>query len=77
MNNISVLWVCSQWRGQPKIVGGAKMCDFRRITLYCLENRLSKHKMTIFSKTLGETMAPLAPTLATPMCVVVREIDVL
>jgi len=44
----------------PKTFGGAKMCDFRRITLFCLENRLSKHKMTIFSKNLGG-MAPLAP----------------
>jgi len=26
------------------------MFDFRRITLFCLEKRLSKHKMTIFSK---------------------------
>jgi len=37
----------------PKIWGGAKMFDFRRITLSCLEKRLSKHKMTIFSKNLG------------------------
>jgi len=29
------------------------MFDFRRITLFCLEKRLSKHKMTIFSKNLG------------------------
>jgi len=29
------------------------MFDFRRITLFCLEKCLSKHKMTIFSKTLG------------------------
>jgi len=27
-----------------------KMFNFRRITLFCLEKRLSKHKMTIFSK---------------------------
>jgi len=26
-----------------------KMFDFRRITLFCLEKRLWKHKMTIFS----------------------------
>jgi len=37
------------------------MFDFRRITLFCLEQRLSKHKMTIFSKNLGEAMAPLVP----------------
>ena len=30
------------------------MFDFRRITLFCLEKRLSKHKMTIFSKNLGD-----------------------
>ena len=29
------------------------MFDFRRITLFCLEKHLSKHKMTIFSKNLG------------------------
>jgi len=47
---------------RPKI-GGAKMFDFRRITLFCLENRLSKHKMTIFSKMLGRAMAPFPPWL--------------
>jgi len=26
------------------------MFNFRRITVFCLEKRLSKHKMTIFSK---------------------------
>jgi len=30
-----------------------KMFDFRRITLFCSEKRLSKHKMIIFSKNLG------------------------
>jgi len=45
-----------QWRSQPKNLGrakkflGAKMYDFRRITLFCLEKRLSKYKMTMFSK---------------------------
>ena len=29
------------------------MLDFRQITLFCLEKRLSKHKMTIFSKSLA------------------------
>jgi len=29
------------------------MFDFRRIRLFCLEKRLSKNKMTIFSKNLG------------------------
>jgi len=40
------------WRG-PKKFGRAKMFDFRRMTLFCLEKRLSKHKITIFSKNLG------------------------
>jgi len=29
------------------------MFDFRRITLFCLEKCLSKHKMTMFSKNVG------------------------
>jgi len=41
------------------------MLDIRRITLFCLEKRLSKHKMIIFSKNLG-VHGPFAP-LATPM----------
>jgi len=41
------------------------MFDFERKTLFCLEKRYSKHKMTIFSKNLGG-MVPLPP-LATPM----------
>ena len=36
------------------------MFNFRRITLFCSEKRLSKHKMTIFSKTLGGH-GPFAP----------------
>ena len=40
---------CGQWRSQPTNLGG-EMFDFRRITLFWLEKRLSKHKMTIFSK---------------------------
>jgi len=36
------------------------MFDFRGIPLFCLEKRLSKDKMTIFSKNLGG-MAPLPP----------------
>ena len=47
-----------QWRSQPKNWGGknfwrAKMLDFRWITQFCLEKRVSKHKITIFSKNLG------------------------
>jgi len=37
------------------------MFYFRRITLFCMEKRLSKHKMTISKKNLGEAMAPFAP----------------
>jgi len=37
-----------------------KMFNFRRITLFCLEKRLSYHKMTIFATNLGEGIAPLA-----------------
>jgi len=33
------------WEG-PKKFGGAKMLDFRQITLFCFGNRLLKHKMT-------------------------------
>ena len=36
------------------------MFDFRRITLFCLEKRLSTHKMPIFSKTLWGAMATFA-----------------
>jgi len=36
------------------------MFDFRRKTLFCLGYRLSKHKMTIYSKN-SEGMAPLGP----------------
>ena len=39
-----------------------KMFNFRRITLFCLEKRLSKHKMTLFG---GAWL--LWPPLATPM----------
>ena len=46
-----------------EIWAGAKMFDFRRITLFYLEKRLSKHKMTIFSKNLVGAMAPLTPWL--------------
>jgi len=49
-----------QWRSQLKNFGGSKMYDFRRITLFCLENRLSKQKMTIFQKFWGG-MVPLPP----------------
>ena len=41
------------------------MFDFRLITLFCLEKRVSKHKMTMFSKNFGWPW-PLWPPLATP-----------
>ena len=44
---------------EPKNLGGAKMLDLRRITLFCLEKNLSKHKMTIFLKILGGSLWPL------------------
>jgi len=37
-----------------------EMFNFWRITLFCLEKRLSKHKMTIFFPNLKGGMAPLA-----------------
>jgi len=49
-----------QWHSQPRNFWGAKMFDFRRITLFCLETRLSKHKMSIFSKNL-EGNDPFGP----------------
>jgi len=47
----------------PKI-GGSKMFDFTRITLFCLEKRSSKHKMTVFSKNSGGAMALSPPGYA-------------
>jgi len=41
--------------------GVAKMFDFRRITLFCLEKRLSKYKMTIFFKILWGSWRLLPP----------------
>ena len=57
-----VLLVVRSVVASPKVWEGGKMFDFRRITLFCLEKRLSKHKMTIFSKNLGG-MAPFPPWL--------------
>jgi len=37
------------------------MFDLRRITLFCLEKRLSKHKMSIFSKKCCGGNGPFAP----------------
>jgi len=49
----------------PKILGGknfggSKMFDFRRATLFCVRYRLSKHKMTRYSKNLGAMGLSLA-----------------
>jgi len=49
---VTVAWSAQIWEG-PKNFWGGKMPDFRRITLFFMEKRLSKHKMTIFSKNLG------------------------
>jgi len=55
---MSPAWI--QWHSQSKKLGG-QIFDFKRITLFCLEKRLSKHKMTIFSKNFLGGMSPLAP----------------
>jgi len=56
----------NQWRSQPKNLGEAKVYGSRQITLFYLEKRLSKHKITIFTKIfLGEWL--LWPPQATPM----------
>jgi len=48
-----------QWCRQPRNL--CKMFDFRQITLFSLEKRLSKHKMTISYKNFLGGMAPFAP----------------
>jgi len=50
------------WEGSKKL-GRAKMLDFRRIALFCLKKRLSKHKMTVFTINVGSTTAPMPPWL--------------
>jgi len=47
---------------------GGDCFGFRRMTLFCLGYRLSKHKMTIYAKNLG-CYVPLGPRLATAMVV--------
>jgi len=42
------------------------MFDFRRIALFCLEKRFSKHKMTIFSENFWG-LGSFGPRLAMPM----------
>jgi len=34
----------------PKILGGTKYFDFKRVTLFCLGHRLSKHKMARYAR---------------------------
>jgi len=65
VQNTKTFGISDSGVASPKILGGDKMFDFRRITLFCLEKRLSKHKMTIFSKHLGVAMVslPLPPRL--------------
>jgi len=53
LTTTAVVKLTGQWRSQPKNFGGAKIVDFRRIALFCLEKRLSKLKMTIFSENFG------------------------
>jgi len=60
-----VVGVASSGVARPEIWGGAKMFDFRQITLFSLEKRLSKHKMTAVSKNFWGAW-PLSPPLATP-----------
>jgi len=50
----SVFWVGKQFEG-------GKTFDFRRTTVFCLGCRLSKHKMTRYSKNV-EGMAPASLT---------------
>ena len=64
LHSVQLLSSCSGV-ASPKI-WGAKMFDFRRITLFCLEKRLSKHKMAMFSKHFGGTGPRWSP-LARPM----------
>jgi len=52
--------------GGAKILRGATLFDFKRIKLFCLGKRLSKHKMTVCSKNLGGAWPHWLP-LATAM----------
>jgi len=60
-NNVINSGVASPENLGGKKIWGCKMFDFRRMTLFCLEKRLSKHKMTIFSKNLEGVMVPFVP----------------
>jgi len=56
-----------QWRSQPKNLegakklGGGKIFYFRLATAFCLEYRLSKHKMTRYFKNLRGSIVPWPP----------------
>ena len=54
------IWLDHSGIASPKVSGGGEIFDIWGITLFCLEKRLWKHKMTIFFKNWGG-MAPLAP----------------
>ena len=68
-----IWWGDASGVANPKIWGskqfwGAKILDFRRITLFCWEKRFSKHKMTIFSKHLGGNGSFAPPCYAYGRC---------
>jgi len=73
------LWPRSGYRGgcvssgvaSPKVLG-AKMFEFRRITLFCLEKCLSKHKTTTCSRNFVGAMAPVA-LLWLRLCALVKQ----
>jgi len=40
-------------RSQPVLLGGTKMFEFKRTTVFYFGGRFSKHKMTRYAKNLG------------------------
>jgi len=60
---VEISFDCAQWRSQPKNLWEGNTFDFRRITLFYLEKCLSKHKMTLRSKSLERNMDPFPPWL--------------
>jgi len=58
-----------QWRNQPKNLGAeqkigvANVFDFWRKALFCLEERLSKQKITLFSENVGRACLLLPPSV--------------
>ena len=53
---------------------GAKMLNFRQITLFCLGYHLSKHKMTIYAKNLGGMAPRTTPGYAYDLSTRVRNV---